>query len=53
LNGGAQPRDAAKIVSTLHRGAELVVSGAEQDGYISVQGAGGSGWVKTALVTKR
>ena len=49
----AQPSDAAKSLATLGRGDELVVIGAEKDGYINVQGATASGWVKTILVQKR
>ena len=48
----AQPMDGGKPITTLARGEELVVVGAEKDGYIHVQGAAGSGWVKTILVTK-
>ena len=49
----AQPSDTAKPLGTLPRGEELVVIGAEKDGYINVQGANGSGWVKVVLVQKR
>jgi len=49
----AQPADTAKAVATLGRADELVVIGAEKDGYINVQGANGSGWVKIVLVQKR
>src|SRR6185295_17485999 len=48
-----QPLDTAKVVATLGRGEELVVIGAEKDGYINVQGATASGWVKTVLMSKR
>jgi hypothetical protein len=44
--------DTAKPVATLARGEELVVIGEEKDGYINVQGANGSGWIKMVLVTK-
>ncbi|HEY2904256.1 MAG TPA: hypothetical protein VGJ29_00035 [Vicinamibacterales bacterium] len=49
----AQPTDTAKPVATLTKGEELVVTGAEKDGYIAVQGATASGWVKIVLVQKR
>jgi hypothetical protein len=49
----AQPSDSAKVVATLGRGDELVVVGAEKDGYINVQGASASGWVRIVLVEKR
>ena len=49
----AQPNDAAKVLATLGRGEELVVVGAEKDGYINVQGAAASGWVKMVLVIKQ
>jgi hypothetical protein len=49
----AQPSDTAKTLGTLPRGEELVVIGAEKDGYINVQGANRSGWVKVVLMQKR
>jgi hypothetical protein len=49
----AQPDDAAKVVATLARGEEVVVVGGEKDGYVSVQAANASGWIKIALVAKR
>jgi hypothetical protein len=48
----ATPTDDGKIVATLARGDELVVVGGDKDGYIKVQGANGSGWVKIVLVQK-
>jgi SH3-like domain-containing protein len=45
--------DTAKPVATLNRGEELVVIGGEKDGFINVQAATASGWVKIVLVTKR
>ena len=49
----AQPTDAAKVLATLGKGDELVVIGATKDGYINVQGASASGWIKVVLVEKR
>jgi len=49
----ASPDDAAKVVATLGRGDELVVVGEEKNGFISVQGASASGWVKIILFQKR
>jgi hypothetical protein len=48
----ASASDTAKVVATLGRGEELVVVGEEKDGYINVQGATASGWIKMVLVTK-
>ena len=48
----AQPDDAAKVVATLARGDELVVTGEEKNGFIQVQGSSASGWVKITLVQK-
>ena len=45
----AQPSDAAKVVGTLSKADELVVIGDEKNGYLNVQAAGGSGWVKVVL----
>ena len=49
----AEPSDTAKALATLGKADELVVTGAEKDGYINVQGASASGWVKIVLVQKR
>jgi hypothetical protein len=49
----AQPNEGGKVLATLGRGDELVVVGAEQDGYINVQGSAASGWVRIVLVQKR
>ena len=49
----AQPIESAKPLATLAKGDELVVTGAEKNGYIAVQGATASGWVKIVLVQKR
>jgi len=49
----AAPNDTAKVVATLTRTDEIVVTGEEKDGYIKVQGSTAEGWVKIALVSKR
>jgi curli biogenesis system outer membrane secretion channel CsgG len=46
----ATPSDTGKAVGTLGKGDELVIIGAEQDGYLNVQGSAGAGWVKKVLV---
>ena len=48
----AQPADDSKVLATLSRTDELVVIGKETNGYINVQGATASGWVKIVLVTR-
>jgi Curli production assembly/transport component CsgG len=45
--------DTSKAIATLARGEELVVIGADKDGFINVQAASASGWVKIVLVQKR
>jgi hypothetical protein len=45
--------DTAKPLATLARTDELVVIGAEKDGYINVQSATATGWVKIVLMQKR
>jgi Curli production assembly/transport component CsgG len=45
--------DTAKPLATLARTDELVVIGAEKDGFINVQSATTSGWVKIVLMQKR
>jgi hypothetical protein len=49
----SQPTDTGKVLATLGRGDELVVIGTEKDGYINVQSATASGWVKIVLVNKQ
>src|SRR6185437_11295647 len=49
----ADSKDDAKLVATLTRGEELVYLGQEQNGYLHVQAAGGEGWVRKALLSKR
>lgn len=49
----AAPADGAQTVATINRGDELVVIGAEQDGYVYAQGSAASGWVKKALMMLR
>ena len=49
----AQPADDAAVVATLTKGDELVVVGAEKNGFINVQGSTATGWVKIALVSRR
>ena len=49
----AQPSDTAKPLATLARTDELVVIGESKDGFINVQGATASGWVKIVLMQKR
>jgi hypothetical protein len=48
----ASPDDAGKVVATLARGDELVVIGGDKNGYVNVQGATATGWVKITLVQK-
>jgi hypothetical protein len=48
----AQPSDSAKAVATLAKTDELVVTGAEKDGFTNVQGSTASGWVKTVMLAK-
>ena len=45
--------DTSKALATLARGEELVVIGSDKDGFINVQAATASGWVKIVLVQKR
>lgn len=46
------PADGASVVATLAAGEELVIIGAERNGFVNAQGDNGSGWVKKALVTR-
>jgi len=49
----AEPSDSAKALATLAKNDELVVVGAEKDGFVNVQGASASGWIKIVLVQKQ
>jgi hypothetical protein len=49
----AEPSDTAKAVATLPRTEELVVIGAEKNGFIQVQGGSAAGWIKIVLAEKR
>jgi hypothetical protein len=44
--------DGGKVVHKLSKGAELIFSGEEQNGYVQVQATEGEGWVKKLLVTR-
>jgi len=48
----ADAAETAKVVATLSRNDELVVIGAEENGYINVQTATATGWVRIVLVVK-
>jgi hypothetical protein len=48
----ATPADDAKALATLARTDEVVVIGEEKNGYINVQGASASGWVKIVLMLR-
>ena len=48
----AAAADGSKALATLNKGDELVVVGAEQNGYVNVQSGSASGWVKKVLVTR-
>lgn len=49
----AQPTDTGKVLATLGRGDELVVIGEVKDGFVNVQSANASGWIKVVLVSKQ
>ena len=48
----ADAAETAKVVATLSRNDELVVIGEEKNGYINVQTASATGWVRIVLVVK-
>jgi len=45
--------DGAPAVATLSRGEQLVVVGAEQNGYVQVQGSTATGWIKKVLLSRQ
>lgn len=46
------PSDKGDPIATLGKGEELIFMGKEQDGYLSVETAKGSGWVRKILLTR-
>jgi hypothetical protein len=47
------PKDDANPLATLNSGEEVVVIGSVDNGFVNVQGANGSGWVKIVLMKKQ
>ena len=47
-----KPSEAADVVSVLAKGDEVVFLGKQQDGFVNVESANGSGWVRKFLVTR-
>ena len=47
------PTDSAEPVATLTKSEELVVIGAEQNGYLNVQSGSAAGWVRKVLLSRR
>jgi hypothetical protein len=48
----SRPSDGADPLATLARTDELIFMGKEQDGFVNVESARGSGWVKKILLTR-
>lgn len=48
----AKPSSSAKVVTTLGRGEEVIFTGKEDAGFLSVQGQAGEGWVQKVMVKK-
>ncbi|HEX9179138.1 MAG TPA: SH3 domain-containing protein, partial [Burkholderiales bacterium] len=46
----AQPGESSKVVGTLTKIDEVISLGAEKDGFLSVRGSKGSGWVETMML---
>ena len=49
----ASPTDDAEPLATLAKSEELVVIGAEQNGYMNVQSGTAAGWVRKVLLSRR
>jgi len=47
------PESGAAAVTTVSKADALVCLGAEENGYLQVQGSGGQGWINKVLVTKQ
>lgn len=48
----AQPNDSARVLATLPRGEELVVTGTPNGDFVKVQSASVEGWVKQLLIVE-
>jgi hypothetical protein len=48
----SQPSKTSKVVASLAKGEEVIYTGTEKDGFLSVQGNNGEGWVEKILVRK-
>lgn len=48
----AQPSKTSRLVATLPKGEEVIYTGEEKNGFLSVQGNEGEGWVEKVLVRK-
>lgn len=48
----SQPSKTSKVVASLAKGEEVIYTGTEKDGFMSVQGNDGEGWVEKILVKK-
>jgi hypothetical protein len=53
LSVPASPTETAEPLATLAKSEELVVIGAEQNGYLNVQSGTGAGWVRRVLLSRR
>lgn len=48
----AQPNKSSKVVAKLGKGEEVIYTGEEKNGFISVQGNDGEGWVEKMMIKK-
>lgn len=48
----SQPSKGSKVLASLGKGEEVIYTGTEKDGFLSVQGNNGEGWVEKILIKK-
>ena len=48
----AKPSDQSDTVATLAKGEELIFTGKEEEGFVSVETARGGGWVRKLLIAR-
>lgn len=48
----SQPNKTSKVVASLAKGEEIIYTGIEKNGFLSVQGNDGEGWVEKILIKK-
>jgi hypothetical protein len=49
----AQPSKSSKVLASLAKGEEVIFTGQEKNGFMSIQGNDGEGWVEKIMIKKQ